>query len=251
MAESYSRMVFSQGFLPDRQSIVEQMGCLFVFVLIPAWMTVRGRTTAWDRSVSHSCVERRATWQKWTNSRNHYCSYMGSFLTYRPRPGCWAWWPHQGGRVQTSSPGPPKPACKGARPPRTCPGRRTGSPGCAGFSDGLGSRSLPAGRLPRLHCCVGAALWGYGGCTHRSEVSGLSRQKTLTWLYHLLHLNEHNTVIWGNQIKGVNSISVEWHDTKLSLAFTVHQIIRLMPNQTWFPSFTANVVTENLAYSFN
>ena len=38
--ESYSRMVFAQGFLPDGQSIVEQMGGLFVFVLIPA--TVRG-----------------------------------------------------------------------------------------------------------------------------------------------------------------------------------------------------------------
>lgn len=38
--ESYSGMVFAQGFLPDGQSVVEQMGGLFVFVLIPA--TVRG-----------------------------------------------------------------------------------------------------------------------------------------------------------------------------------------------------------------
>ncbi len=37
---SYSRMVFSKGFLPDGQSIVEQVSGLFVFVLIPA--RVRG-----------------------------------------------------------------------------------------------------------------------------------------------------------------------------------------------------------------
>lgn len=36
MVESYSRVVFAQGFLPDGQSIVEQMGSLFVFVLVPA-----------------------------------------------------------------------------------------------------------------------------------------------------------------------------------------------------------------------
>ena len=34
--EPYSGMVFAQGFLTDGQSIVEQMGGLFVFVLIPA-----------------------------------------------------------------------------------------------------------------------------------------------------------------------------------------------------------------------
>lgn len=36
MLKSYSRMVFAQGFLPDGQSIIEQMSGLFVFVLIPA-----------------------------------------------------------------------------------------------------------------------------------------------------------------------------------------------------------------------
>lgn len=105
-------------------------------------------------------VERKATWHKRNNRRTSWSSYTESVLTYTPRPGCWAWLPHQGGRVQRSSPGPPKPACKGGQPPRTCPGRHTGSPGCAGFSDGLGSRSLPAGLQPRLHCCVGAALLG-------------------------------------------------------------------------------------------
>lgn len=32
---SYSGMIFAQGFLPDGQSIVEQMGSLFVFILVP------------------------------------------------------------------------------------------------------------------------------------------------------------------------------------------------------------------------
>lgn len=59
-----------------------------------------------------------------------------------------------------SSPGPPEPACIGGRPPRTCPGRHTESPGCAGFSVGLGSHSLPAEQQPQLHCYVDAALWG-------------------------------------------------------------------------------------------
>lgn len=36
MFKAYSRVVFAQSFLPDGQSIVEQMGGLFVFVLIPA-----------------------------------------------------------------------------------------------------------------------------------------------------------------------------------------------------------------------
>lgn len=34
-AEPYSGMVFAQSLLPDGQSVVEQMGGLFVFVLIP------------------------------------------------------------------------------------------------------------------------------------------------------------------------------------------------------------------------
>lgn len=95
-------------------------------------------------------------------------SHIETCLTYRPRPGCWAWWPHQGGHVQKSSPSLPKPACRGEQPPRTCPGMRTGSPGCAGFWGGLGSRSLPAELQPKLHCCVGAALWGK---MHRAKVS--------------------------------------------------------------------------------
>lgn len=41
---AYSRMVFAQGFLPDGQSIIEQMGGLFVFVLISA--QVKGREKA-------------------------------------------------------------------------------------------------------------------------------------------------------------------------------------------------------------
>ncbi len=41
---SYSGMVFAQGFLPDGQSIVEQMGGLFVFVLIPARVRERKGT---------------------------------------------------------------------------------------------------------------------------------------------------------------------------------------------------------------
>ena len=40
-AGSYSRMVFAQGFLPDGQSIIEEMSGLFVFVLIPARWTER------------------------------------------------------------------------------------------------------------------------------------------------------------------------------------------------------------------
>lgn len=35
MVESYSGVIFAQGFLTDGQGIVEQMGGLFVFVLIP------------------------------------------------------------------------------------------------------------------------------------------------------------------------------------------------------------------------
>lgn len=45
MAESYSGMVFAKGFLPDGQSIIEQMGGLFVFVLIPVGVRGRDRTT--------------------------------------------------------------------------------------------------------------------------------------------------------------------------------------------------------------
>lgn len=90
-------------------------------------------------------------------------------LTCRPKPGCWAWWPHRDGRDQRSSPGPPALACRGGRPPRTCPGTRTGWPGCAGFSGGLGSRSLPAEPQPKLRCCVDAALWG--GQVHGAKVS--------------------------------------------------------------------------------
>lgn len=32
---SYSGMIFAQGFLSDGQSIVKQMGSLFVFILVP------------------------------------------------------------------------------------------------------------------------------------------------------------------------------------------------------------------------
>lgn len=32
---SYSWMIFAQGFLSDGQSIVKQMGSLFVFILVP------------------------------------------------------------------------------------------------------------------------------------------------------------------------------------------------------------------------
>lgn len=32
---AYSRVVFAESLLPDGQSVVEQMGSLFVFVLIP------------------------------------------------------------------------------------------------------------------------------------------------------------------------------------------------------------------------
>lgn len=64
MAESYSGMVFAQGFLTDGQSIVEQMGGLFVFVLISAEM--RGRDNGVRQNVSRTkmCVERRATQNK-------------------------------------------------------------------------------------------------------------------------------------------------------------------------------------------
>lgn len=32
---SYSGMIFAQGFLSDGQSIIKQMGSLFVFILVP------------------------------------------------------------------------------------------------------------------------------------------------------------------------------------------------------------------------
>lgn len=32
---SYSGMIFPQGFLSDGQSIIEQVGSLFVFILVP------------------------------------------------------------------------------------------------------------------------------------------------------------------------------------------------------------------------
>lgn len=65
--ETYSRMVFAQGFLPDGQGIIEQMGGLFVFVLIPAGL--RGRhdnvmRMNVSRSLDNICVERRATQPK-------------------------------------------------------------------------------------------------------------------------------------------------------------------------------------------
>lgn len=44
MYEPYSRMVFAQCFLTDGESIIEQMGSLFVFVLIPAIMRGRDST---------------------------------------------------------------------------------------------------------------------------------------------------------------------------------------------------------------
>ena len=117
---------------------------------------------------------------------------METFLTYRPKPGCWAWWPRLGGRVQRSSPGPPKPACRGGQPPHTCPGRRTGSPGCAGFSDELGSRSLPAGLQPRRRCCVGAALWG----SHAQGKVQLGCQKGKTWGDYISNYICAHTMLW-------------------------------------------------------
>ena len=80
--------------------------------------------------------------------------------------GYWAWWPRLGGRVRRSSRGPPRPVCRGARPPRTGPGMRTGSPGCGGSSGGLGSHSPPAGRQPLLRC---------------RELAGLETQGTRKW----------------------------------------------------------------------
>lgn len=32
---TYSRMIFAESLLPDGQSIIEQVCCLFIFVLIP------------------------------------------------------------------------------------------------------------------------------------------------------------------------------------------------------------------------
>lgn len=40
-AHTYSWMIFSQRFLSDRQSIIKQMGSLFVFVLVPTWVKDR------------------------------------------------------------------------------------------------------------------------------------------------------------------------------------------------------------------
>ena len=82
-------------------------------------------------------------------------SASSPFPTCTPGPGCWAWWLRRGGRVQTSSPGPPGLVCTAARPPRTSPARRTGSPGCGASWGGPGSRSRPAG-LPPLRS---AGLW--------------------------------------------------------------------------------------------
>lgn len=74
-----------------------------------------------------------------------------------------AWWPRLGGHVQRSSPGLPGPVCRGAQPPRIGPGTRTGSPGCGGSSDGLGSHSLPAGQQPPQHCRGSAGLETHRG----------------------------------------------------------------------------------------
>lgn len=35
---SYSGMILAQGFLSDRQSIIKQMGSLFVFILVPTFV---------------------------------------------------------------------------------------------------------------------------------------------------------------------------------------------------------------------
>lgn len=72
--------------------------------------------------------------------------------------GYWAWWPHLGDHVRRSSPGLPAPVCRGAQPPRTCPGRHTGSPGCGGSSGGPGSHNLLAERQLLQHCRDSAGL---------------------------------------------------------------------------------------------
>lgn len=127
-------------------------------------------------------------------------------------PGCWAWWPHPDDHVQRSSPGPLKPACRVGQPPHTCPGRHTGSPGCAGFSGELESHSLLAVPQQQLHCCVGAALWGN---MHMSHVKGnklASYMHTIPWLQKTNQLTPPVQVYsWLNLTNGCHRNTRFWY----------------------------------------